>query len=79
MYPSDHFFLKALFLRRARGCPQPFQLKGIWIRVLGPLGLDSELLGPPGLDACLLVPPGLHFGRLGSPAQEAKDWVPGLD
>ena len=30
--------------------------KGIWIRVLGPLGLDSELFGPPGLDSWNMAP-----------------------
>ena len=53
MYPSDHFFLKALFLRGARRTPSGVWLKGIWIRMLGPLGLDSGLLGPPGLDSFL--------------------------
>ena len=67
IYPSDHFFLKALFLRGPPAGSAPLQLKGISIRVLGPLGLDSELLGPPGLDSCLRWPPGLHFGRLGHP------------
>ena len=47
IYPSDHFFLKALFLRRTSGESGPFQLKGIWIRVLGPLGLDSGLPAGP--------------------------------
>ena len=56
MYPSDHFFLKALFLRGARRGPGGVRPKGIWIRVLGPLGLDSELLGPPGLDSWNMAP-----------------------
>ena len=59
MYPSDHFFLKALFLRglrRASPDSAPLQLKGIWIRVLGPLGLDPELFGPPGLDSWNMAP-----------------------
>ena len=67
MYPSDHFFLKALFLRATSAGPGGVWLKGISIRLLGPLGLDSELLGPPGLVSCLRRPPGLHFGRLGHP------------
>ena len=64
MYHSDHFFLKALFLRAIRRGPATsalFRIKGIWIRVLGPLGLDSALLGPPGLVSCLLGPSWAEF------------------
>ena len=58
IYPSDHFFLKALFLRGPPAASAPLQLKGICIRVLGPLGLDSALLGSPGLDSWNMAPAG---------------------
>ena len=56
IYPSDLFFLKALFLHGPRQSSAPLQLKGIAIRVLGPLGLDSGLFGPPGLDSWNMAP-----------------------
>ena len=56
IYPSDHFFLKALFLRGLRRAAAASAPKGISIRVLGPLGLDSELLGLPGLDSWNMGP-----------------------